>query len=310
MTVVAREIIDREEWLGWRQENINASEAAALFGDGVHPYLTAYELWARRSGLIGEDPDTPEKQRGRRLENIAIEILEEERPEWRLKRPRVYLADEEARLGSTPDLYAYRDGLLGTVQIKTVGNWAFAKGWRHPETREIEPPLWIAVQTAVEAHLAGAEWAAIAALTLGDGGLGLHVEEVPLTDAPGIIANLTEKIADFWGRVIAGDPYPIDWNRDLDVVLEVYRDDDGSLVNATDDEEVTALLEQRGLLKLTEAAGAEAKTRRQIIDGKLIARMGNARRLRCGQALIEAATVRRRSYTVAATQYRQVRIKG
>ena len=40
----------RTEWLALRTDTIGASEIAAILG--VHPWLSPYELWARKSGLL------------------------------------------------------------------------------------------------------------------------------------------------------------------------------------------------------------------------------------------------------------------
>jgi predicted phage-related endonuclease len=41
-----------EEWLGLRREDVTASQAAALLG--AHPYTTAYQMWADKTGRSSE----------------------------------------------------------------------------------------------------------------------------------------------------------------------------------------------------------------------------------------------------------------
>src|SRR5579862_1210871 len=106
MTVVEREVGGRDEWLGWRKKNVNASEGACLFGENAHPHLTVYKLWADKGGLLPPDPDNPTLRRGRLLEPVAVELLREEQPGWKVWQPNVYLHDLEARIGATPDVYA------------------------------------------------------------------------------------------------------------------------------------------------------------------------------------------------------------
>ena len=49
----------------------------------MHDYLTPFELWARKSGLVTADvADNPAMRRGRLLEPVALQMLKEERPEW------------------------------------------------------------------------------------------------------------------------------------------------------------------------------------------------------------------------------------
>lgn len=318
MPVEQREILDRETWLEWRQENINASEGACLFGDDAHPYLSAYRLWGLRSKLISEAPDSPEKARGRLFEPVAIDCLRLEKRDWQIVKAQVYLFDPEIRLGATPDVYAWRQGertddnpggmQFGIVQMKTSGHYAFREHWRNKDTGEVEVPLWIAVQASIEAYLAGATWAAVAVMTTGDGGVGFHVEEVPLRAQ--LIQALLPRVADFWRRVRDNDPYPVDWQRDSEAVLEVYRDADGELIDLTRDPEFGSLLAQRASLAAVASAGHKAEEQRKIVDRKIIGRLGNAWGARSGGAIVTAKVVRRGAYTVEATEYRRVHVKG
>ena len=43
-------IESREQWLAMRRQDITASTAGALLG--LHPYVTAYSLWAEKTGLV------------------------------------------------------------------------------------------------------------------------------------------------------------------------------------------------------------------------------------------------------------------
>ena len=81
------------------------------------------------------------------------------------------LGERLLEIGSgTPDLFVEcPERGRGIVQIKSVEGSIFRKKWRDPETNEIAPPLWIAVQGIVEAHLDGAQWAAVAPLVVGFG---------------------------------------------------------------------------------------------------------------------------------------------
>jgi predicted phage-related endonuclease len=311
--IISRDIKERSEWLGWRKDNINASEAACLLGD-FHPYMTAYKLWAIKSGLYADDADSPEKRRGRLLEPVAINLLQEERPDWQCRQPGTYFCDNETRIGATPDVLAYRDDFtaltteLGVVQIKVAGKFAFQKNWVDHETGEVETPLWIKVQATVEAHLAQAKWAAVAVMTIGDGGLGFHIEEIPLY--PPIISKLEDASVEFWGRVASKTPYPVDYFKDGETLLSVYKDDDGSTIDLSNDEDFRALLYDREFYKLTEKRGEEARKQRRGIDARIIGRMGNASRASVGTMTVDAKTVRKKSYTVPATQFRMVKVKG
>jgi len=308
MTVQRLPITSREEWLAWRREDVTASVAPALFG--VHPYMTTFELWARETGLTPEDnEDTPTKRRGRLLEPIALTMLAEERPDWRIEPCRFYYRDPEARIGATPDVLAFRPDIagLGVVQMKTVGPHAFRKSWRN-EFGEVEPPLWIGLQVTVEAYLADARWAAISAMEIGDGGLEMHIVDVPLH--AGLMDRLRVRVREFWRMVETKTICEPDFNRDGATIARLYADDDGAEIDLSDDRRVDEIILRRDFLRRIEAQGAEAKNERASLDAELIFKLGNARRARLGAGrMLEAETVRRAGYEVKECSYRQVRIR-
>jgi predicted phage-related endonuclease len=313
MSIIERKIGRREEWLGWRRDNVNASEGACLFGENAHPYLTAYKLWADRSGLLAPEPDNPTLRRGRLLEPVAIELLREERPGWEIYRPNVYLCDPEARIGATPDVYAARNELSGqrtrgNIQIKTAGHFAFRKNWIDPETRLVEIPLWIAVQSSIEAYLSGADWTAVAVMAIGDGGIEFYVEEFPIKAS--LIGRFKGLVDMFWHAVEKKEPPAINFDRDIETLFDVYSDDDGSMIDLTRDSETIGLLRARKIHSAQEKRGREAEVERKKIDAQIVARLGNASSARIGPVLVYAKTVKNKGYTVVPFQYRPVRVKG
>jgi YqaJ-like viral recombinase domain len=306
-----RAITDREEWLGWRASYTNASESPALMGDGVHPWLTALKLWAIRSGKIPEDGDSETKKRGRYLEPVAIEMLRDERPDWDIVPGTIWCYDPEARIAATPDVYAIRPDRpgRGVVQIKTVGKFAYRKGWRDGDTGEDEIPLHVAVQVNQEAHLAEADWAAVLAIGLGDGGLDFHLFDAPLK--PLLIDKIKENARDFWRRVAENDPYPPDWKRDVATVLSLYEDDDASIIDLPPEDEIVPLLTVRNTYKAIERQAEDAAKARRIVDAQIVARLGNARGARLYDgALITKRTVHVKEKLVKAYSYPLLRVTG
>ena len=76
------EITGREQWLAMRQQDITASAAGALLG--LHPYISAWSLWAEKTGLVSSDGITsPAMERGLELEPIAIARLQKLHPTGR-----------------------------------------------------------------------------------------------------------------------------------------------------------------------------------------------------------------------------------
>lgn len=304
-------VTDRVSWLKMREADVTASVAACLFGDGAHPYQTAYGLWALKSGLVQEDAaENPAMRRGRLLEPIALQLLREEQPTWKVTAGDSYYRDAKHRIGATPDAFATRPDIegRGIIQIKTVGNFAFKKGWRG-EDGEVELPLWVAVQASVEAALTGATWACVAAMALGDGGLDLHLVDIPLR--PALISRFRILAGEFWRRVAEKDPFPPDYNRDAGLIARMVDPDDDVEIDLSADEEIAGLLTTREQYTAAEKAGREAADARKGVDAQLTVKMGNAARGRVADGrLIEIKVVKKRSYEVKASQFTQLKVRA
>lgn len=295
---------DRAAWLALRSQDVTASVAGALLG--VHEYETAYGLWAAKSGLLPqEEGESGPMRRGRLLEPVAVALLAEERPTWTVTPGRHYYRDPEARIGGTPDCFAVdpdRDG-FGIVQIKSVESGIFRRKWKQ-EGGAVEPPLWIAVQAIVEAYLTGATWACVTPLVVGFG-LDLPVIEIPLTS--GVIDRLKEVVAEFWRRVDTKDAPDVDYARDGALLAQLYGVDDGSTIDLTGWNSGPVLAEEDARL----AAEIKERTeRRKAIKAEIVDRMGAAAVATLdGEVFATAKTINRKAYSVAASSYRDVRIK-
>ena len=309
--VVEREIGDRNEWLGWREGNVNASEAACLWGDDIHPYTSAYKLWALRSGKIKPDAENKAMIRGRLLEPVAVELMNIEHPQWHIWNPHSYFFNPIWRIGATPDRFmrTYAQGeIVANLQIKTVGRWAFQKYWIDPDTKEVRVPLWIAVQATVETLLTGFEHNFVAAMVISDGGL-LDLHLLPIPHRPGILAALISRAKEFWRRVQENDPYAVDYFKDADIVLELHREDDGEQIDLTADDRVGNLIGIHGELTAAIREGEKAQKARTAIKAELIDRMGNARTGRYGEHVLTVKQVDKKGYVVGPVSYPQLRIK-
>ena len=322
MTIEARPIGDREEWLKWREDDMTASVGGCLFGAEVHPYTTAYQQWALKSGLVKSSPiDAKLARRGHYVEKIAPDIIAEERPDWHVVPNPYYYRDPDARIGATPDLWARRPDIegAGLIDVKSVGAQTFRR-WRDRDTGDTELPVWMAIQVNIQAALVsqywGSEpinWSAVAAITIGDAGLDIEILDVPIL--PGLFQNFRELARDFWKRVENKEPYPIDWGKDAGVVLDMYRDDDSSIIDLSADEALEDILDQREGYKLVEKDGTEAEKSRRLLDAMIIDKLGNAAAARTKGGLIKAPTVRvkeaiRKAYSfrkLSVTRYNEAR---
>ncbi|MCX5516193.1 endonuclease [Kaistia algarum] len=300
----------RDAWLAARRPNIGASVVGALLG--VHSYTTLYEQWALKSGAIEADPEeTPAMRRGRHLEPVAIELLREDFPRWKvIANPMpggMYFVDRGARLSATPDAFVIdpdRAG-YGVVQIKSVDGRIFREGWRDPDTQDVVPPLWIGVQAIFDAHLSGASWAAIGALVVG-AGLELHIVDVPIH--PGIVDRVREAAARFWPMVDAGTAPDPDFARDGETIAAMFGQDNGETIDLSGDNELPELVDEYESLAAEKAAVDRSL---KIIKAAFLSKLGNAAagRLADGR-VITAKTVNRAAYSVAPSSYRSIRIKA
>lgn len=307
MTVLRLPAGDRAAWLVLRQQDVTASAAGCLLG--VHDYLTPYELWALKAGLIQEDPEeTAPMQRGRLLEPVAVQLLREMRPTWTITHntgaAQIYLRDPDARLGATPDVFAVdpeRDG-TGIVQIKSVEPGVFRRKWRDPDTGDVAPPLWIAVQAIVEAHLAGAAWAAVAALTVG---FGADLEIVPVPIHAGVLDAVRAKVAEFWTMVDEGRQPAPDFARDGELIARLYADEKPDELDLTLDNRMPELVRDHRALKRQAKICA---ARLAEVDAEVKAKLGNHTvALIAGGKRITWKTQNRKGYTVAPSTARVLR---
>lgn len=295
-------ITSREQWLALRQKDITASVAGALLG--VHEYETPYSLWAQKSGRISEGiEDTPPMKRGRLLEPVAVELMRELRPTWKITRGDVYLRDPNTRLGATPDVFVEDpDRGPGIVQIKSVESMTFRRKWRGDDG-EVRPPLWIAVQAIVEAHLTGAKWVGVAPLVVNHGLDMPIIDDIPLHG--GVIERLKRETAAFWKRVESGDAPPADYTRDGEIIAELYGVSVAETVDLSGDARLIALMKQD---KELAATASDTKELREAVKAEIIEKLGHNALALCDGWKISAPTTNRKAYSVAASSYRAVRI--
>lgn len=303
-------IEDREQWMRLRGRDVTASVAGAVLG--IHPYQTPYGLWALKSGKVEADTEeTGAMLRGTLLEPAAIEMLKRAQPGWLVDYPLGhYWRHEAVRIGATPDALAYdpeRPG-FGCVQVKTTEPMVFNRSWRDPDTRDIEVPLWIAVQALIEAKLTGASWAAVAVMRVGHG-VEFDVIDIPIHD--GVWARLIDEVDQFWKRVASGNAPDMDFARDGALIAGLFANDDGTTVDLSGDNRLVAILDERAGLKATEAAGKDAEKKRRDLDAEILAKLGTATsgRLADGR-IVSAKTIRRAGYSVQPSSYRPVKVKG
>lgn len=264
---------DRASWLAARGRDITASVVGALFD--AHEYTTPYELWAEKSGrLVREELDNVALERGELLEPVAVELMRRRRPDWEIHHntgsETVYLRDPASRIGATPDTFVWcPERGPGTVQIKSVEQSTYRRKWT-PEGADPEPPLWIAMQATLEAHMTGSRWACVAPLVVGYG-IDLPLIDIPLVAE--VVPAMQRKAREFWELVESGEEPPADYGRDRAVIEAMHPTDDGGEIDLVSDRAVYRLIEERAELVDTRRA---AESRLDEIDAELKHRMKGA----------------------------------
>jgi putative phage-type endonuclease len=179
------------DWLADRRTGIGSSEIAAVFG--VSPYLSAYQLWADKSGLAENVvTETEAMAWGKRLEPIvAAEFAARTGYEVELNGHQIHRSAAHPWLIATPDAIITRpDGSRGVLEIKVASG--FADGWE-----EELPPMHYRLQIAHQMLALGLGWGSVCCF---DGAeLRLKVWEciLPTELGKAIIARGSE----FWSKV-------------------------------------------------------------------------------------------------------------
>lgn len=294
----------RDEWLGLRDHDVTASTGGCLVCD--HDYITPRKLYALKRHEREEDPEeTPAMQRGRLMEPVAVELLRELLPHWKFLRPNVYLRSKLNRMGATPDLFALdpeRQG-FGAIQIKNPNPWVYKAKWVNPETDEITPPLWTAIQALIEADLCGASWCAVAPFRAG-GGLEIDLIEVPIHRP--VMTKMASEVDIFWQRVAAGDPPPFKPG-DADLIEALYNPiNPAEIVDLGGNTRLMELWHEREILSKGASA---AKKRIDEIKPLLLQELNGAAlvRLKDGR-LLRSSRVERAGYSVKPKSFIDLRI--
>lgn len=304
--IEAIQITDRDSWLAMRRQDVTASVAGCLLG--VHDYTTAFELWGEKTGQKQaehtEDLDEDDPLlRGQDLEPVAIKRIGRRFPEWKLETPGIYLRDPDTRTGCTPDLFAYDTaGRKINVQIKTTADLIFKQKWRDPDTREIEVPLWIAVQSMLEAEFGECDAAYVALLVVGMG-LKLHMIEIPIHKP--VLARVHEAIAEFWKIADSGKPMPPDFARDGAAIARIFAEGNEPPIDLSGDNRFAALVEERAGLKEAEKA---AKAKLEEVEAEIKFKLGNSSLAVCGNRTVSWKLQKRGAYQVKASEFRVLRV--
>ena len=292
--MITRAIKADDAWLKWKEQVIGASEIGAVFH--CHDHLTYYQLYHMKRDKLKTEKNKAMED-GLLMQEVALKMIQRDHPEFKAYDPRLHYSDADYGVGATPDVFAQdANGRLGVIQIKHVDRDVYRQKW----LKSI--PTWIALQVTQEAWLTEAKWGMIAAL-VHDHELQLYLTDVEIHNH--VIDEIKVQATEFWRRVREGDEPEPNYRRDSEAIREVLRQDDGSEIDLSGDNELPEILHQRAIL-IGEMAAYEKELK--AINAELLHRLGTAQIGRLKQGYISAKTIHRKAYEVAATSYRQLRV--
>jgi predicted phage-related endonuclease len=305
--VVVHSPTNKHDWHSLRRRAVTASQVGALFG--VHEFTTPLELWGQKAGWIqtGDDSaENPVLTRGELLEDDALELLARGNRDWVIQ-PNVigdggvYLEHAAKKLGGTPDAFALPSSSeRAIVEIKTTDWSTFQSKWGGPHNPE--PPLWIAIQAMLLAHLADTDHAYVCCMVVGRT-LDLHIMRVDVIPA---LIDKTFVLADaFWATVDSGNPPNPDYARDGKMIEAMLPYDLGTEVDLSHDNEfVDACARYVALRTDIKLATEGLDQHAALIRHKL----GTHSTAKAAGYRISNKRIERKSYVVAATAYRKLTI--
>lgn len=290
-----------DDWYAARALHVGASEVAAVMGESEHE--DAIAVWMRKTGRTPEKRSNVQMRKGNLLEELVLDLAAEKLSEsWEgveVSPCGVMVRDpEEPRLASTPDGVVYIEGDHrgpGLIEAKYTG----LRIWEWKEKYGGEPDLAHQLQLQTQLACTGYRWGVIAVLP--------ERTDEPLLfeyDAhEGAIAAIRASVREFWGYVERDETPPAASPAALRAVKALYPRDSGGTVDLPDE----AAEWDRRLAEI-KASEKALRAERDEIEARICAAIGEATFGRIpGGGRFKHAVVKRGGYTVAPTEYRQLR---
>lgn len=253
----------RAAWLAWRNDGIGASEIAAVVG--ASPWDSPLSVYLRKRGDLPDDaPPTEAMRLGLALEDLVADEFTARTGLYVVGRQEWCTHPEHDYARCTVDGFAVespnanRADALGVFESKTTGDLS-----------RFDPlPDYVALQVQWQLFVTGEAhgWVAV----LGGGyRLGVRVIEVHRDDAT--IDALAAAAADFWQRVLDGNPPPVTtYNAgDAAALAAAYPEPEPSSVVELDDEGAQAVADLRMLKAKAKALGEEITTAENAVKALL-----------------------------------------
>lgn len=291
------------EWLDARAKRLGGSEVAALYGKS--PWISQYGLWARKTGRlpagdVAHPVQSPELYWGTALEDDvrdAYQIVTGRRVTngvTMLEHPRV--AVMVANTDGTVESAEGRDG-LGVYEGKAGFGFASAK-WRGGV------PMHYVIQVQHYLACTGFAWASVAVF-LSNEDQPLAYYDISRNDR--FIDDLCERAQRWWDKHVVRDvPPEADGSNDTgDALAKIWPEASANIVPMEDAwmPVVDELASVRAQIQALEKRGKE-------LEHKVRAVIGPAGGISLPDGtVVEAPTIHRKAYSVAASSYRKIVIK-
>jgi putative phage-type endonuclease len=283
-------------WLEWRRSFLCASEVAAAVG--VDEYRSPLSLYAEKLGLTSV-AETPIMRRGRHFESAAVSYLMEERYDWRIIRPHVFVMDTERRLACTPDVIAEvpgKDGICN-VQIKTISQ---------PKLEEWHgvPPTGYMLQVATENMLLDAAHGYLAVLAVSTYEANMHLFEVPRHEAAE--RKIAAVAQEFWTNIKTGRLPKPDYRLDAETIAEMHpQARRGAVIDLSGDNRLAEILPYRQQLKDRIKTDSEELS---ALDAEIRDKLGDAEEAEFPGWRITCREQTRKAHAVAEWHGRVLRV--
>lgn len=288
-------INSRADWLTLRHRDVTASDIGALFG--CHPYRSALQVFADKTGNGADRGDNSAMRRGRILEPGVAAAVAEERPEWKIEKASEYLRDPVIRLGATPDWYVTDPQRgRGVLETKTAEPSVFERDWRDGV------PLAWTLQCLTQMMLAGTAWGAVAVLVTSRD-YPVFIYEVPRH--AGAEAKIIAKTKAFWASIEDGAPPAADFTKDGAAIAAMFPRETLETVDLSTDNRMPEILDRRVQIgEIIRAAEAE----KEAIDAEIKQKLGEAAGATVPGFKITWKTQHRKEQVLPAKDIRVLRI--
>lgn len=284
------------EWLAARKQDITSTESSALFG--ASPYMTEFELFHRKAGTLPTDDfaDNDRTKWGRRLEtSIALGIAEDC---GLIVEPfKTYVRLPELRMGSSFDfkIVGLADGFTGDetardmfrrlgpgiMEVKNVDGLQFKRAWIE-DGETIEAPPHIEFQVSHQLEVSDLGWSLIAPL------VGGNTPKVIIRERDRELgAVIRQKVAQFWARIDTNTAPPPDFAQDADAIAQLYRDNDGSSADLSDN---FRLIELCVAYKAAAAESKAAEDRKKAARAEIMTIIQQHKAVSAGRFSVSAGT--------------------